>query len=169
MSVLKNFVLSVSKRDGQVIPSVVSALRKLFGFAAKTVFHLKTCANSQKKMSNNLLKKEYLFTDIIWILFGVNFVIETYQVWVSWIINSMVTFVIKRHVTKEKWIEMTGCCKNAETYKALLTQMFLDKNYSYGRLFVLILFTKDICENNPVNSNEIQKIFFQFIRQNRFK
>ena len=165
MSVVKNSAQIVSEKDGVDTQSVVNHQKMSFGFAVKTAYHQNLCANFHPMMLNNLLKNEFLFSEVILIILSVSIVKDLFPAMKSWISKNIFQFARKKHGIEEKWSEMIEISCTPEFYKAVLIENFVDKNYSFGRIYIVTIFTENICRKHPEISEEIQTVFLQFIRE----
>jgi hypothetical protein len=159
MYVLKNSVQPVSKIDGLGSLSAANLPKMSFGYAVKTVFHPKICANFHQMIFNNSLKNDVLFSDFFMIILSVSIVKEIFPAMVSWISKIIFQFVKKKHGIEDQWSKMIEECSTPEFYKEVLIETFADKKYSFGRIYILTVFTENICRKHPQISEEIQTFF----------
>jgi hypothetical protein len=165
MSVLKNFVQSVSKKDGLDSQSVVNHQKMLYGYAVKTVSHRKTCANFHHRILNNLVRNDGLFSELIFCFLSVSIAKDTFLEMKSWISKIIFQFVRKKHGIEEEWKQMIEITSTTEFFKAVLSQTLEEQNFTFNRLYVLTLFTENICRKHPEISEEVQNVFIEFVRQ----
>ena len=163
MFALRNSVQNVFKKGGLDIQNVVWFPRKLFGFAAKIVCPPKICVDFQRKILNNLIEKDFLEMGVCFL--SVLIVAEKFQDVTSQISKIIYPSVKKSFGIEQKWTKMVEICNTPEFYFDAVNETFLDQEYTFGRMYVLTLFTENVCTKHPEISIQIKKIYMDFIRQ----
>jgi hypothetical protein len=160
-----NFVQNVLKKDGADIQSAVSIPSTLFGFAAKIVFPPNTCVDFQSKTLNNSIGNNFLFTELEVFFFSVLIVVEKFQGLRLQISKIMSPYVKKGSGSDQKWTEMIERCDTVDFYSDAVTETFSDQNYNFGRMYVLTIFTENVCRKRPEIADKIKSIYMEFIRR----
>lgn len=70
----------------------------------------------------------------------------------------------QKYGIEERWEVMINLCNSSDCYKNSLRETFSDGIFSFGWLYVVSVFTENVCRKYPEMSLEIKKIFMDFIR-----
>ena len=159
-----NSAVNVLRKDGLASLSVVQSPKTLFGFAAKTACPPKKCVNFQLKTFYNLLEKDSFFLEVDILFLGVSIVVDSFPAFLSMITNNIYPCVKKNG---SQWSKMIEICNTPDFYSKVLKETFLDGNYSYGRIYVLTLFTENLCRKHPEMADKIKVIYLTFLTQIR--
>ena len=155
---------NVLKEDGQDLQSVVHLQRKLFGFAAGVAYPPKTCVNSHMKIFNNFIEKDCLFIELGIFILTVLIAVEKFQDVKLKITKIIYPYVKKSSRSPLKWSKMIDNCNTPQFYSDAVYETFLDHNYTFGRMYVLTLFTENVCSKHPQIAAQIKKKYIDFIK-----
>ena len=146
------------KKSGMGSRNVVRALNSLCGYVLESVSLLEKCVSSPMTYYN-WQERDVLMETFLIIVFGVNIVKNLFRVMKLQTTENTKEYV-KETVEKYEWTLLVDECQSVSSYQKICHKMFLDDKYSFGRIYVLKIFTQKVGERYPHISDQIQSTYF---------
>jgi hypothetical protein len=116
------------------------------------------------KIFNNLIEKDCLFIEMGIFIFTVVIAVKKFQDVKFKITKIIYPSVKKSFGSQLKWTEMIDNCNTPEFYSDAVSETFSDHKYTFGRMYVLTVFTEKVCSNHPEIADQIKKNYIDFIK-----